>query len=322
MRRFRPLAVVQLVAVLVLIYTGYWYLQLRVFKKEMAALLSGHSAAFTLTADDVSYSGFPYRLQLVAHNARLVRAGPDFAITLLTSQLVLVRQPWQSLLYLGFADHPTLSLRTRGVEYPLLLEASAEGLEASLHLSATRVERLSLVLHEVVVTSNTWFADVLRAHALELHGREPDARPGDAATARSIAELLVQGRELRLGDGPPATLEGHLTAFGPMTDSLLAHWAQHGFLALDRFSLRWPTGSLVAQAKMSFDPEGHIRAEGVMTTTAPSLLRAALAGQSTAPLGAEKTTPTPIRFAIANTMLNLDGTPLRPVPAQLFAPLP
>lgn len=322
MRRFRPLVVVQMVTLLVLIYTSYWYVQLRGFKKEVAALMGGNSKAFTLTADDVAYSGFPYRLQLVAHNAQLVRAGPDYAITILTSRLVLVRQPWQSKLYLGFADHPNLSLRSRGVETPFLLETSARQLDASLHLSADRVERLSLVLQEAVVTSNSPFADIVRAGELELHAREPASTTGDPAGANSVAELLMRGRQLSLGDGPSATLEGHITVFGTLPDTQLAHWAPHGFIILDRFTLSWPKGKVEAQAKLAFTPEGFPRGLGRLTTTAPTLVRTALAGQSIANLATEQIPPTALSVAIIDQSLQLDARPLVSLPQQLFAPSP
>jgi hypothetical protein len=233
--RLRPLGLLAVMAALVGLYGLWWFAQLRAFKKEIAALANPH-AAVEMKAKTISYSGFPYRLELQAHDVTLTRARADYAITLQAPEMTLIRQPWQHGFYLGALVKPVVHLSARLQPAFADMTASADGAQLSLRSGARGLSRLS-VTFENFTSTLPWSPKKLAAGHIEFHGREfvahdpiPVWKP-TAPTPPPLFELYMSGETVMLDRGPfILTARAEITGdpklpHGPAT---LADWQAQG----------------------------------------------------------------------------------------------
>lgn len=314
-RRYRPFWLMGVVVLALAAYAVYWFGRLAEFKAVVEALVNGQGPV-QVSAEDISYSGFPYRLSAEFQNVTVKRAGPDYALTVKSSKLTIERQPWRSKLHLGFFETPTLTLTAPTVLDGVALEGTGSEGRFSLMLKNGHVERLSTVLDDARISGSPWLQTPLTAAKLELHGREVAAlrRPqnpndilaaeearkaaaeGDADVSKAgdssptppaFLELIVNGAQVQLGQGEPLTLMASLAVTGEPRAadtgaSFVEAWREAGgTLEVNTLTLSTAAKDDLVLAKGTFalDRQHRLMAGGTVTTPCPAVI-AGLFGQN------------------------------------------
>jgi hypothetical protein len=204
--RFQPLVLLGILATFAAIYGVWWYAKLRIFKTEIAAL-SRADAGIRVTAKSMDFSGFPYRLQVIARDAVIERKRADYAVRITTPELTLIQQPWSRGFILGALVQPRIIVSANIQPDFAPLTAKADGAQVSLRLSAKGVRRLSMTLENFTSTL-PWTQKPLTATHMEFHGREfvahdplPVWKP-ENPTPPPIFEVYLSGTGLQLDRGP------------------------------------------------------------------------------------------------------------------------
>jgi hypothetical protein len=204
--RFRPGVLLGILAVLIGIYSAWWFAQLRIFKQEIAGLQAVQSPV-QLTAKSYSFGGYPYRLEVVAKDITLTRTRADYALTLRAPEMTLIRQPWQQGFYLGALAKPAITLSAKLQPDFGTLTATAEGAQVSVRSTVRGIRRLSLTFENFSSTL-PWTPKKLTASHIEFHGREyvaskalPAWKP-NAPTPPTLFEIYASGEGVMLARGP------------------------------------------------------------------------------------------------------------------------
>lgn len=296
--RYRPFWLLGVVVLGIIIYTVYWFARLGEFKATMEAMVNGQGPV-QVSAEDISYGGFPYRLSAEFENVNVERAGPDYTLTVKAPRLTIERQPWKRALHLGFFKTPTLTLSAPTVLGGVALEGTGSEGRFSLYLKNGNVERLSTVLDDAQISGSPWLGTPLTAAKLELHGREvaalrrPDVTPNEilaahdnSATPPAYLELIVNGEQVQLGQGEALTLMASLAVTGEpkagTRGSYIEAWRDaSGTVELNTLTLTTATKDDMVLAKGTFALDGQRRllAGGTITTPCPAVI-AGLFGQT------------------------------------------
>ncbi len=309
-RRYRPFWLAGAAVVGVAAYSVYWFARLAEFEATMEAMVNGQGPV-QVSAESISYSGFPYRLSAEFNGVTVTRAGLDYTLTVKAPKLTIERQPWKRALHLGFFQTPTLTLSAPSVMGGVALEGTGSEGRFSLMLKNGHVERLSTVLDDARITGSPWLQTPLTAAKLELHGREvaalrrpvspndilaaEEARkaaaaaegPGKAPTPPAFLEMIVNGEKVQLGQGEPLTLMASLALTGEprasdITGSFLEAWrAASGTLEVNTLTLSTNAKDDLVLAKATFAMDGQHRlmAGGTISTPCPAAI-AGLFGQT------------------------------------------
>lgn len=306
--RYRPFWLLGAVGVGMAAYGVYWYARLAEFKGTMEAMLNGQGPV-QVAAEDVSYSGFPYRVSAEFKGVTVTRAGLDYTLTVKAPKLTIERQPWKPSLHLGFFETPTLTLAAPTVLDGVQLEGTGTEGRFSLTMKNGHVERLSTVLDNARLSGRPWLETPLTAAKLELHGREVAAlmRPltpnevlaaeearkavaegkGNSPTPPAFLELIVNGEKVQLGQGEPLTLMGSLAVTGQpkaaeIGESFVDAWRNAGG-TLEVNTLTLSTAAkddlVLAKATFAVDRQHRALAGGTISTPCPAAV-AALFGQT------------------------------------------
>lgn len=304
--RYRPFWLLGVVVLGIVIYAVYWFGRLGEFKATMEAMTNGNGPV-SVAAEDVSYGGFPYRLSATFKNVTVTRHGLDYTLTVKAEELAIERQPWKRALHLGFFRNPTLTLTAPTVLDGVRLEGAGTEGRFSLFLRGGGVERLSAVLDDARIEGAPWLQTPLTAAKLELHGREvaalrgrqaqplPQPQPGteDAEgpgvdpTPPVFLEVLVNGAQVRWGQGEPLTLMASFGVTGEpkaadVTTSFVEAWREAaGTVEVYSFNMTTvadKSDMVIARATFALDEQNRLLAGGTITTPCPAMI-AGLFGQ-------------------------------------------
>lgn len=296
--RYRPFWLLGVVVFAIAVYAVYWFGRLAEFKATMEAMTAGQGPV-EVSAEDISYGGFPYRLSATFENVTMKRAGLDYTLTVKAPRLSVERQPWKSSLHLGFFETPTLTLTAPTVMGGVALEGTGSEGRFSLYLKNGGVERLSTVLDDARITGAPWLGTPLTAARLELHGREvaalqgrqplPQPMPGtqnNSPTPPAFMELFVNGEQVQLGEGEALTLMANLAVTGEpkaadLSGSFIDAWRDaSGTIELNTFTLSTAAKDdlVLARGTFALDSQRRLMAGGTITTPCPAVV-AGLFGQ-------------------------------------------
>ncbi len=273
----------------------------------------GWAAAFETTlagwfpGQTVAASGFPYRLEAeLAGVAR--RHDGTVRLGLTAERLRLNRGPWRPELTVFQGQGVTLSA---GLGDLAARVAAASG-NASLHLAAGRLQRLSIVLPNA--HGNAGLGPDFRATSLELHLRERlPGRGADAAGPQPRGQLVVGAIGLSFGGGAPLALDADLAVRGSARLTSYPGWAADGVIDVVA-SARDATGE-VLKLDASIVPLGErLRLAGTISTVCPLQVQAFLAGTK-AP--AELRLRAPVRLALESALPAGGPVALSGLPADL-----
>ena len=309
-RRYRPFWLAGAAVIGVAAYSVYWFARLAEFEATMEAMVNGQGPV-QVSAESISYSGFPYRLSAEFRTVTVKRAGLDYTLMVKAPKLTIERQPWKSSLHLGFFETPTLTLAAPGVLDGVTLEGTGSEGRFSLMLKNGHVERLSTVLDDARITGSPWLQTPLTAAKLELHGREvaalrrpanpndilaaDEARkaaasaegPGRAPTPPAFLEMIVNGEKVQLGQGEPLTLMASLAATGEpraaeLGSSFVEAWREAGG-TMEMNTLTLSTAAkddlVLARGTFALDRQHRLMAGGTVSTPCPAVI-AGLFGQT------------------------------------------
>ncbi|TPE58599.1 DUF2125 domain-containing protein [Sandaracinobacter neustonicus] len=249
--------------------------------------------------------GFPYRLQARMQPAELIFEDTALSASAKAAEAIVNRVPWQN-------DRQVISLRDTNAT--LLLKplngariwVVAPGAQASLRLEGKRIGRLSIVWDKPELASGL-FASPVRAKALEGHFRETPAPEAVAVAPSSAspvfptqAQLVLNGTEVRFGDGAPLALsfESDFTARAALAS--YAGWADDGTMEIRAAALSDSTGEVARlTATLVPDGDGYLAIAGTIDTICPASIRAAIAGE---PAPIEQRARKPERIAISGRL--------------------
>lgn len=230
--RYRPFWLLGVLALAIAAYGAYWVSMLAPFRSEVGLMVAGDAAApFRVQSGDVSYSGFPYRLEARLGDVSLVRQRPDYELQISSSALYINRQPWKPMPYVLHLDAPVLRLVA---QVPALsdVELRAESARGSLRYSAAGVERLSLVFENATLKAPGILSESLTFDKLQVHARETAVlrpargrvaapadqtaadQPAEGPTGGPFLEVLLRAERMAVGQGAPMTLLATLEANG------------------------------------------------------------------------------------------------------------
>ncbi len=274
---------------------GGWYLAWSGWRDRLEATL----ASVLPKGTDVSVGGFPYRLEARTGPVSLMVRDEAVEAALEAAALAVNRQPWR-------VDRQVINLtapRAR-LAIPRLagMTASVEApvAQASLRFEGARIARASAVF-EAALVGTAFLPEPVRAAQFEAHVREtPAEAPAASATFPVQAQLVIAGRDLRVGAGDPlsVSLAVDLAAPGPVRS--VAAWVAGGTAEVRELVLADATGEVARLvATLSPGQDGRVLLAGTVETVCPSAVRAALAGR---PPVAEKRTRKPVRFALTGIL--------------------
>lgn len=295
MTRRIPLWVTLIPLVLgILVWVWLWRGYERRFEAELAAILP--------PGTKIEASGFPYRLEARIAPADIFFDGPGLVASAKAAEVAVNRVPWQN-------DRQVISLRDTSATLALKpysgarLWVVAPTAQASLRMDGDSIARLSMVWDKPEFGTGL-FGGRIAADTLEAHVRETPSPPGPADPQSPAfpaqAQLVLDGRGVRFGDGAPLslTLEAELTA--PAALHSLAGWEADGTAELRSVVLSDATGE-VARLTGTLVPDGdsHLAIAGTIDTVCPASVRAAIAGD---PAPAELRARKPERIAISGRL--------------------
>ena len=249
-----------------------------------AADLRAELAAVLPAGAIVETGGFPYRLEARVSGLSLRHDGADLRAGLRTSELVLNRVPWQRDRQVLVAFDPEMRLAVPGLA-GVDFAAEAPAAQASLHLDGDRIARLSIVWPSGVDLQSGLLPVVVRADHFEAHLREtaPWEAPPEAGVPPLQAQIVLDGRMVRFGDGAPLqlTLTADLLAPAPLRS--LAAWAEGGLLSVAEAHLADDGGEVARFRGRIRADGGGLLLDGAIDTFCPATVRAAIAGVRAAP---------------------------------------
>lgn len=292
--RYRPFWLLGVAALAVGVYALFWFSWLGEFKAALNAATMRATSPVQIKADDISYGGFPYRLEAEFKNARITRQQSDYHLEITTPSLVIERQPWRPQLHIGFLDHPRFTLNAPQLMGGLKIDGRSASGQFSLKLKKQSVERLSLVLDEALFNGKGWLTPALKAKTLEFHGRETAAipqaprAPGDKnPTAPAFLELVLRGDGVWLGKGEGGSMLASLsvTSDPKITagTSFLEAWRQSGgTLEVLSFSLGDKEPLITAAATFALNKQLQLIGSGTVTSPCPQTLQQAVRAPSVA----------------------------------------
>lgn len=293
--RYRPFWALGAVALALLAYTVYWFARLAEFKETIGALAAGQGGPVSISARDISYGGFPYRISVTFEDATFTRERPDYALTFKTPELLIERQPWRTTLHLGFLETPKFTFSSPNIAGGVAISGAGESGRFSLSFKRGGVERLSTVLEKVTLSGGPWLETPLTAEKLEIHGREtaalrggiPAANP-NSPTLPTVMDIIINGENVQWGKGQPVTLAATLgVTADPQAhaDTLfrLEDWRKSGgTLEIYTLNLANKKDNLaIVKGTFTLDDANRLLAGGTITTPCPAMI-AGLFGQSLA----------------------------------------
>lgn len=293
----RPSRRIPLWATLVplLLGIGAWYLAWSEWRDRLEAAVRDVLPPGTL----VHVGGFPYRLEARTGPVALAYRDVATEAALAVDSLVVNRQPWR-------VDRQVLNLASPRLRLAiprlagLGAEVEAPSAQASLRFADGRVARASAVFEDAVLRLG--FVPVpVRAAAFEAHVRETPAAAAGAGAALPVqAQLVLSGRDVRMGRGDPVSVSAaiDLAASGPVRS--VAAWAAGGTAEVRELVIADGTGEVARlEATLSPGADGRVLLAGTIETVCPATVRAALAGL---PPVTEKRTRKPVRLAMTGVL--------------------
>jgi hypothetical protein len=321
----RNLPVILLAASLFMlgIYTVYWFALMRAFKADVARMEQGGGTLFDVQAKHVTYSGFPYRLQVRFEDTQAVRQRSDYVITLDTQRLEMTRLLWAPHHILINADQPVFSLRSRGGRHPVQMAFTAEAMEASVRFSPNHIERLSFDFQQARWTEGHRLPVPIRFADLQVHLRDSKvATGGGKHTSKAIfANMRILAGGVQAGPSVPMNLDlyadlaggSHLDDKTPALD----RWRKRGgAIAIEKFMLARPGLQWASDGVLGLDAQGAFKGGGTVRTNAPDSTKTILAGQLAT---ISYVSPARVmRWQIQRGILSLDAKPVAEVPFRLL----
>jgi hypothetical protein len=323
-KRHLPLIVLIVALGALGLYTLYWFSHMRAFQREVATMQNAGGGIFDIQSSATIYSGFPYRLKARFENIEMVKQRSDYIATLKAPQLELTRLMWKPSHMIMTADRPSINLRSRGGQRPIMLAFSADSLTSSLRITPKKVERLSFEFSKAIWTEGHTLNTPIKIADLQLHVREsnmpsveakPDKKHPVMANIRIMAGTLRTGKAVPMNVDIYADLTGDI-AFDNKTPMLDIWRQKNGNLMLRRFNIVRPDLSWSATGQFSLDKNGLIIGNGKLATNNLGQTLALLKGEVLA--GSKIAAAIDHDWRIADATLQLDAKPAAPVPFQLF----
>ncbi|TDP48919.1 DUF2125 domain-containing protein [Zavarzinia compransoris] len=265
-------------------WTGFWfYLAGKVRDGIDAWVAQQEAQGIQVAYTDLSISGYPYRIEVVAQDITV--AGPNLPGkgALAVPRLTVLSLPWNPRLVVAGIEGEVLFRWTdpKGAEQRATYKAASTGI--SVGFADGKPDRFAFSGDRPVVTATTLAAPVtakvFEIHARRLDGGAAPAAGGAAPTAPLLGELAIDGEAIRLPPdarnplGPEIDrlaltvgLAGPLPPVAPGQNlrTIVDAWARGGgTVELTRGEVKW--GSLNLTLTGSFAVDREMRPMGAIS---------------------------------------------------------